>query len=203
MRTWCRSSGWTRSSTALSLGWRWPRSCRDWRRSDRATGRCRCSSRRRRSSMCEQWAKASTHASPCAPRAGRARAVAFNTGGRLGVAEGEPAQATFALEINEWNGVSEPRLVLRHARAAGAPRIEDRRAPSRSRATAGRACPRPVCRSWCCSAEDWRQAALVSTPWCGQPRPSIREGSPLTCDYGPSSRDTHSTTAVNGRAGAR
>ena len=48
--------------------------------------------------------------------AGRARAVAFDTGGRLGVAEGEPAEATFALEVNEWNGVSEPRLVLRHAR---------------------------------------------------------------------------------------
>ncbi len=49
---------------------------------------------------------------------GRAGAVAFNNGGRLPVAEGEPAQATFALEVNEWNGVSEPRLVLRHARAA-------------------------------------------------------------------------------------
>lgn len=47
--------------------------------------------------------------------AGRARAVAFNTGGQLGVAEGEPAQATFTLEVNEWNGVSEPRLVLRRA----------------------------------------------------------------------------------------
>jgi single-stranded-DNA-specific exonuclease len=47
---------------------------------------------------------------------GRARAVAFNTGGRLPVAEGEPAQATFVLEVNEWNGVSEPRLVLRHAK---------------------------------------------------------------------------------------
>ncbi len=64
-------------------------------------------------------------------RAGRARAVAFNTGAALGVAEGEPAQATFALEVNEWNGVSEPRLVLRRARPAGSPRIEDRRgAPS-------------------------------------------------------------------------
>jgi single-stranded-DNA-specific exonuclease len=68
--------------------------------------------------------------------AGRARAVAFNTGGRLGVAEGEPAQATFTLEVNEWNGVSEPRLVLRRARPAGAPRIEDRRrATSTPRAT--------------------------------------------------------------------
>lgn len=57
----------------------------------------------------------------------RARAVAFNTGGRLPVAEDEPVKATFTLEVNEWNGVSEPRLVLRHARAADAPRIEDRR----------------------------------------------------------------------------
>jgi single-stranded-DNA-specific exonuclease len=56
-------------------------------------------------------------------RAGRARAVAFNTGGRLPVPEGEPAQATFALEVNEYNGVSEPRLVLRHAKPL-APRPE-------------------------------------------------------------------------------
>ncbi len=47
----------------------------------------------------------------------RARGVAFGTGSRLPVAEGEPAEATFTLEINEWNGVSEPRLVLRQARA--------------------------------------------------------------------------------------
>jgi single-stranded-DNA-specific exonuclease len=45
----------------------------------------------------------------------RARAVAFGGGARLPVAEGEPAQATFTLEVNEWNGVSEPRLVLRRA----------------------------------------------------------------------------------------
>ena len=54
-------------------------------------------------------------------RRARARAVAFNTGGAPAVAEGEPAQATFALEVNEWNGVSEPRLVLRRARPAGEP----------------------------------------------------------------------------------
>jgi single-stranded-DNA-specific exonuclease len=48
----------------------------------------------------------------------RARGVAFGTGSRLPVAEGEPAEATFTLEINEWNGVSEPRLVLRQVRAA-------------------------------------------------------------------------------------
>jgi single-stranded-DNA-specific exonuclease len=52
-----------------------------------------------------------------------ARAVAFGNDGRLGVEEGEPVDATFALEVNEWNGVSEPRLVLRHARAAQ-PRVD-------------------------------------------------------------------------------
>jgi single-stranded-DNA-specific exonuclease len=50
-------------------------------------------------------------------RGARARAVAFGTGGRLPVNEGAPAQATFTLEINEWNGVSEPRLILREALA--------------------------------------------------------------------------------------
>jgi single-stranded-DNA-specific exonuclease len=47
----------------------------------------------------------------------RARAVAFGTGGRLPVPDGEPVRATFTLEVNEWNGVSEPRLVLRRASA--------------------------------------------------------------------------------------
>jgi single-stranded-DNA-specific exonuclease len=45
----------------------------------------------------------------------RARAVAFGNGGRLSVAEDVAADATFTLEVNEWKGVSEPRLVLRHA----------------------------------------------------------------------------------------
>jgi single-stranded-DNA-specific exonuclease len=55
----------------------------------------------------------------------RARGVAFGTGSRLPVAEGEPAEATFTLEVNEWNGVSEPRLVLRQVRAAE-PEVDDR-----------------------------------------------------------------------------
>jgi single-stranded-DNA-specific exonuclease len=53
--------------------------------------------------------------------AASARAVAFGCDGRLPVADGEPVQATFTLEINEWNGVCEPRLVLRRARAAEEP----------------------------------------------------------------------------------
>jgi single-stranded-DNA-specific exonuclease len=48
----------------------------------------------------------------------RARAVAFGNGGQLPVELGAPARATFSLEVNEWNGVSEPRLVLRRATAA-------------------------------------------------------------------------------------
>jgi single-stranded-DNA-specific exonuclease len=52
---------------------------------------------------------------------GRARGVCFGQGARLPVAEGEPARATFALEVNEWNGVVEPRLRLRHAEPAELP----------------------------------------------------------------------------------
>ncbi len=48
----------------------------------------------------------------------RARAVAFGGGTSLPVGDGKPADATFALEVNEWGGVSEPRLVLRHAQPA-------------------------------------------------------------------------------------
>ena len=48
----------------------------------------------------------------------RARAVVFGRGLDLGVRPGDPARATFTLEVNEWNGTSEPRLVLRHAEPA-------------------------------------------------------------------------------------
>jgi single-stranded-DNA-specific exonuclease len=51
----------------------------------------------------------------------RARAVSFGQGAKLPVEAGEPALATFALEINEWNGIIEPRLVLRHAQAVAPP----------------------------------------------------------------------------------
>jgi single-stranded-DNA-specific exonuclease len=66
-------------------------------------------------------------------RGARARAVAFGTGGRLladtGSAAGDASaalrpgavEATFTLEVNEWNGVSEPRLVLRRAQAVQGP----------------------------------------------------------------------------------
>ncbi|HEX7610211.1 MAG TPA: single-stranded-DNA-specific exonuclease RecJ [Solirubrobacteraceae bacterium] len=60
----------------------------------------------------------------------RARAVAFGTGGRLPVPDGEPADATFTLEVNEWNGVSEPRLVLRRAQARASEQPRPAPAPS-------------------------------------------------------------------------
>lgn len=42
-----------------------------------------------------------------------AAAVSFGTGSSLPVSAGEPVDATFTLEVNEWRGVCEPRLVLR------------------------------------------------------------------------------------------
>ncbi|MGD0454445.1 MAG: single-stranded-DNA-specific exonuclease RecJ [Solirubrobacteraceae bacterium] len=75
-------------------------------------------------------------------RGARSRAVAFGSGGRLladlrsAAADGSTGegsrivqQATFTLEVNEWNGVSEPRLVLRRAQPIEADRAE---APSPS-----------------------------------------------------------------------
>jgi single-stranded-DNA-specific exonuclease len=44
----------------------------------------------------------------------RARAVAFGCDGRLPAAPGQAVDATFRLERNEWRGLVEPRLVLRH-----------------------------------------------------------------------------------------
>jgi single-stranded-DNA-specific exonuclease len=55
----------------------------------------------------------------------RARAVAFGAGTSLPVRDGVSADATFALEVNEWRGVSEPRLVLRSAQAAEAPALPE------------------------------------------------------------------------------
>ncbi|HXA53703.1 MAG TPA: single-stranded-DNA-specific exonuclease RecJ [Solirubrobacteraceae bacterium] len=48
----------------------------------------------------------------------RAPAVAFGGGTTLPVRDGVPADASFTLEVNEWRGVTEPRLVLRHAQPA-------------------------------------------------------------------------------------
>jgi single-stranded-DNA-specific exonuclease len=45
----------------------------------------------------------------------RSRAVSFGCDGRVPGADGEPVNATFALERNVWNGAVEPRLLLRHA----------------------------------------------------------------------------------------
>lgn len=54
----------------------------------------------------------------------RCRAVSFGCDGRLPVTAGEPADATFRLERNSWNGAVEPRLLLRHAAACAPTPIE-------------------------------------------------------------------------------
>ena len=46
----------------------------------------------------------------------RARAVAFGTAGRIPCEADGPVDATFRLELNEWQGAVEPRLILRCAR---------------------------------------------------------------------------------------
>jgi single-stranded-DNA-specific exonuclease len=50
----------------------------------------------------------------------RARAVAF---GRSRLPDGDVHDATFTLELNEWNGAVEPRLVLRHAQPPAPPAV--------------------------------------------------------------------------------
>ncbi len=44
----------------------------------------------------------------------RSQAVAFGNGGRLPIGEDVPGDAVFTLEVNEFRGAVEPRLVLRH-----------------------------------------------------------------------------------------
>ena len=50
----------------------------------------------------------------------RSRCVRFGAGSRLPARDGEPVDVAVRLEANRWNGAVEPRLVLRHARPAGA-----------------------------------------------------------------------------------
>ena len=58
---------------------------------------------------------------------------------RLPVEPGAPADATFALERNAWNGLVEPRLVLRCARPCAPAPVEVLGEPDVSRRRAGRA----------------------------------------------------------------
>src|SRR5581483_4738070 len=54
----------------------------------------------------------------------RAKAVSFGCGGRLPCRPGEPLDAVFSLERNEWRGLVEPRLILRHAQPCGLEAIQ-------------------------------------------------------------------------------
>ncbi|MFL5818431.1 MAG: single-stranded-DNA-specific exonuclease RecJ [Conexibacter sp.] len=63
---------------------------------------------------------------------GRCRAVAFGCDGRLPVRPDTPADATFRLERNSWNGAVEPRLRLRQAKPAVPGAIEVVGEPARA-----------------------------------------------------------------------
>ena len=54
----------------------------------------------------------------------RSRGVCFGGGSRLPVAAGTAVDASIRLEVNHFNGMVEPRVVLRHARAASPADIE-------------------------------------------------------------------------------
>ena len=83
-------------------------------RSGSATPASRCCCRPRAAATRARWGRATgTCASPSAPGGTRARAVAFGTST---VDCEQPLDATFTLELNEYNGSVEPRLVLRDAR---------------------------------------------------------------------------------------
>ena len=91
----------------------------------------------------------------------RARAVAFGTAGKIPCDATGPVDATFCLEVNEWNGTIEPRLVLRHAKPAepapvrvvGEP--EDWREAARAELDS-----RPV-RSWPADVRDRRRGGIA------------------------------------------
>ncbi len=114
-------------------------------------------------------------------RGARARAVAFRTP-RLPVPAGEPAEATFGLEVNEWNGITEPRLVLRRARAAQATapapapqspaELRERSVAVRRRPRRTREAARPQQHPSRAAADGQPQAAPVAV----RPRPRRRPG---------------------------
>ncbi|MCL2769858.1 MAG: single-stranded-DNA-specific exonuclease RecJ [Solirubrobacterales bacterium] len=94
-----------------------------------------------------------------------AQAVAFGVGGRLPVSADEPVDATFRLEVNEYRGVCEPRLVLRHAAA----RPGDAPVPGRGPGVRRNAAP---------------QAAPQAAP-PGEPQPALQAGPPGEPQAGP------------------
>jgi single-stranded-DNA-specific exonuclease len=115
----------------------------------------------------------------------RARAVAFGNNGRLSVQEGEAADAIFTLEVNEWNGVSEPRLVLRHAQAA-----------------AGEGAPSPALAGGEAPAQPADPGQLVFDLAAAAPAASQRLEGPLPCDHGESQGPQEHVGPTGRRAGA-
>ena len=112
--TSCGPRPWTRSSAAT------PRAAR--RRGARAPGPVRDGQPRRpparsggaRRATCGRWARrASTRASASRAEPRSALGVAFGVRRARGAADGGPVDAAVSLEVNQWNGAVEPRVVLR------------------------------------------------------------------------------------------
>ena len=74
----------------------------------------------------------------------RARAVAFGTAGKLPCDADGPVDATFTLELNEWQGSVEPRLVLKCARPSEPGPIEVVGEDAWAELTARRTSPQPT-----------------------------------------------------------
>jgi single-stranded-DNA-specific exonuclease len=72
-----------------------------------------------------------------------AAAVAFRCAGRLAVPEGVPADATFSLEVNSYNGSQEAQLILCSARPADPPPLDLLGEPADFVAAAFAACDAP------------------------------------------------------------
>jgi single-stranded-DNA-specific exonuclease len=92
---------------------------------------------------------------------GKASGVAFNGAAELSAAAGAPRDLTVRLELNHWNGATEPRAVLDASRAGDAG------------AAAGCACPRELGPSW------WARFELElerDPPVAGDPPPPPASG---------------------------
>ena len=91
----------------------------------------------------------------------RARAVAFGTAGKIPCDAQGPVDATFCLEVNEWNGAVEPRLVLRHARPAEPAPVTVVGEPAAEAPGAGGEAPRPFALSPLDGARDRRGGGIA------------------------------------------
>ena len=83
-----------------------------------------CSSPPRCSTTRGRWGRAATSRSRSPPAAPARAACAFGAGSSLPAEPGEPVDAAVRLEVNRYNGATEPRLILRSAQPLRAEPID-------------------------------------------------------------------------------